>query len=184
MSSRRTAKLAEAIREIVSTTVLFELRDPRVKNVTVLHAEVGGDLRTAKIYVSVMGDEKTQALTMHGLKAARGFIQSKIAERLDTRYTPILTFVLDPGVKRSIQAAAILREALGGPATVAETESAESTSAEAESVEAESEKTESESDTPAAHETEPEEVATEGPAADALEPYGVGDKTFNDSEGA
>jgi ribosome-binding factor A len=112
MSSRRVAKVAEALREIVSTTVLFELKDPRVKNATVLHTDVAPDLKSAKVYVSIMGDEKTQSLSMHGLRSARGFIQSKIAERLDLRYTPVLTFILDPGVKLSAQASAIIREAL------------------------------------------------------------------------
>jgi ribosome-binding factor A len=116
MSSRRIAKVAEALRESISTTVLFELKDPRVQNVTVLRTEVSPDLRSARVYVSVMGDEKTQALSMHGLRAARGFIQSKIADRLDLRYTPVLTFVLDPAVKLSLQASALIREALASPA--------------------------------------------------------------------
>lgn len=110
MSSRRTAKVAEAIRETVSTTILFGLKDPRVKNVTVLDVEVSGDLRSAKVYVSVMGDERTQALSMHGLNSARGFLQSKVADRLQTRYTPILKFVLDQSVKRSIETSRVLRE--------------------------------------------------------------------------
>ena len=79
MSSRRMERASEAIREIVSTTVLFGLRDPRVKNVTVLGAEVAQDLRAAKIFVTVMGDAKAQSLAMHGLNSARGFIQSKVA---------------------------------------------------------------------------------------------------------
>lgn len=112
MSSRRTAKVAEAIREIVSSTVLFGLKDPRVKNVTVLRADVSADLRHAKVYVSVMGDEKTQSLSMHGLNSARGFIQSKLADRLQTRYTPVLQFVLDAGVKVSAQTSAIIRQSL------------------------------------------------------------------------
>ena len=112
MSSRRIAKVAEALRECVSTTVLFGLKDPRVKNVTVLRTEVAPDLRSAKVYVSVRGDERTQSLSMHGLRSARGFIQSQIAERLDLRYTPVLTFVLDPGVKLSAQASSIIRGAL------------------------------------------------------------------------
>jgi ribosome-binding factor A len=112
MSSRRIAKVAEALRETVSTTVLFELKDPRVKNVTVLHTEVSPDLRSARVFVSVMGDEKVQSLAMHGLRSARGFIQSRIADRLELRYTPILKFVLDPGVKFSVQASSIIREAL------------------------------------------------------------------------
>ncbi|MGQ0635479.1 MAG: 30S ribosome-binding factor RbfA [Planctomycetaceae bacterium] len=116
MSSRRTAKVAEAIREIVSTTVLFELKDPRVKNVTVLRTEVALDLRSARVFVSVMGDEKTQSLSMQGLNSARGFIQSKLADQLDIRYTPVLQFVLDQGVKLSAQTSAVLRDTLGAPA--------------------------------------------------------------------
>jgi ribosome-binding factor A len=112
MSSRRIAKVAEALRETVSTTVLFELKDPRAKNVTVLRTEVSPDLRSARVFVSVMGDEKAQALAMHGLRSARGFIQSRIADRLELRYTPILHFVLDPGVKLSVQASSIIRDAL------------------------------------------------------------------------
>src|SRR5260370_487081 len=113
MSSRRIAKVAEALRECVSTTVLFELKDPRVQNVTVLRTEVSPDLKSARVYVSVLGDEKAQALSMHGLRSARGFIQSKIADRLELRYTPVLTFILDPAVKLSTQASTIIREALG-----------------------------------------------------------------------
>ncbi len=109
MSSRRSAKVAQAILECVSSTILMELKDPRVKNVTVTGAEVSPDLRSAKIKVSIMGDEKTQALTLRGLESARGFLQAKVAERLDTRYTPILKFVVDRGVKLSIETSAILR---------------------------------------------------------------------------
>ena len=95
MATRRVARLAQAILETVSTTVLFQLRDPRIKNVTILRVDVAGDLRTAKVYVSVRGDEKQSALTLKGLNAARGFLQSKIADRIETRYTPVLTFLLD-----------------------------------------------------------------------------------------
>ena len=112
MNSRRTAKAAQAIREAVSTAILFEVRDPRVKNVTVISVEVTPDMRAAKIYVSVMGDEKEQALSIHGLNSARGFLQSKVADRLQTKYTPILKFVLDPGVKQSIEASSLIRDVL------------------------------------------------------------------------
>jgi ribosome-binding factor A len=112
MSSRRTAKVREAIRESVSTAILFDIKDPRVKNVTVTNVEVSSDLRTAKIYVSVMGDDKAQALCMHGLQSARGFLQSRIADRIQTRFTPVLRFVLDQGVKKSIATSRLLREVL------------------------------------------------------------------------
>lgn len=95
-------------------TILVGLRDPRIKNVTVLRAEVSGDLRSAKIYVSVMGDAKAQSLTMHGLDSARGYIQAKVADRLQTKNTPIIKFVLDAGVKRSAETSQALRDAMPG----------------------------------------------------------------------
>ena len=111
MNSRRVAKASQAIREVVSSTILLGLRDPRIKNVTVISAEATEDLRGAKVYISVMGDAKTEALTLKGLESARGFLQAKIADRLQTRYTPILRFVIDRGVKQSLETARILREA-------------------------------------------------------------------------
>jgi len=110
--SRRTAKVAEALREVVSTTILFGLKDPRVKNVTVLWADAAPDLRSAKVYLSVRGDEKEQSLSMHGINSARGFIQKQIADKLDLRYTPILQFVLDPGARKAAETSALLREAM------------------------------------------------------------------------
>jgi ribosome-binding factor A len=110
MNTRRTAKVAQAIRQVVSSAILIELRDPRVKNVTVVNVEVPADLRSAKIYVSILGDEKAARLALQGLGSARGWLQSKIADEIDLRYTPILSFVVDEGVKKSIAAAKLLRE--------------------------------------------------------------------------
>ncbi|QDT99033.1 30S ribosome-binding factor RbfA [Gimesia aquarii] len=110
MTSRRLAKIAQAILETVSTTILVHLRDPRIQNVTVLHVEVAPDVQSAKVYISIMGDEKTQALCLHGLESAKGFIQSKIADRIQTRYTPVIKFVLDSAVKDSVEALRILDE--------------------------------------------------------------------------
>ena len=92
--------------------ILTELRDPRVRDVTVTYVEVSGDLRIAKVHVSIMGDETRQNLSLNGLKRAAGFLQSKIAERIDLRFTPRLTFLLDQGVKHSIEVARILKEVL------------------------------------------------------------------------
>jgi len=111
MASRRVARLSQAVREVVSSSILFQLRDPRIKNVTVLRVEVAADVRTAKIYVSVMGTEKERALCLHGLNASRGFLQSKIADRIETRYTPVLKFILDDAVSSSAEEAVrILQE--------------------------------------------------------------------------
>jgi len=113
MKTHRRARVAEVIREVAAETILFELSDPRVKAVTVTRAEVSGDLQHAKIYVSIMGSANQQNLTMHGLKSAAGYIQSKLGTRLKTRFTPTVTFVLDPGVKRSIEITRLINEALG-----------------------------------------------------------------------
>jgi ribosome-binding factor A len=112
MSSRRVLKVAEAIREVVAMAILTEIRDPRVKNVTVTFVEVSGDLRQAKVHVSVMGDEREQSLCLHGLTSSAGFLQQRIHERVDTRYTPKLKFELDKGVKNAFEVTRILEEVL------------------------------------------------------------------------
>ena len=112
MSGRRVQKVAEAIREVVSMAILTEMQDPRVKNVTVTYVEVSADLRLAKVHVSIMGDEKKQKLALYGLEHAAGFLQSKVGDRVQMRYTPKLQFFIDLGVKHSIEIARILKEVL------------------------------------------------------------------------
>lgn len=112
MAGRRLERVAEAIREVVSTAILFEMKDPRVQGVTVLRAEVTGDLRNAKVFVSLMGDPQQQKLTLHGLNHARGFLQSKVAERLQTRWTPVIQFVVDESVKKSIEISRLIERAM------------------------------------------------------------------------
>ena len=111
--SRRTLKAAEAIRQIVGMAILTEIQDPRVKDVTVVRVEVSGDMQTAKVYVSVMGDDTKQNLCLKGLKSCAGFLQSKIAKRIDTRYVPHIQFVLDQGVKNQLLVSKILDEEFG-----------------------------------------------------------------------
>lgn len=108
MSARRLLKAGEAIREVVAMAILTEIRDPRVKNITVIGVEVAPDMREAKVLISIMGSESQQATSLRGLQNSAGFLQAKIAERIDTRYTPKLTFVADEGVKKSLAVAQIL----------------------------------------------------------------------------
>jgi ribosome-binding factor A len=116
MSSRRLLKAAAAVREVVGLSILADLKDPRIRDVTVTHVEVSPDMRHAKVHVSVMGNETQQSLSLRGLQSAAGFLQSKIAERIETRYTPRLMFVLDQGIKKSIEMARILKQVLPGDA--------------------------------------------------------------------
>lgn len=122
MTSRRALKAAEAVREVVSMAILSELNDPRIRDVTVTHVEVSADLRHAKVHVSVMGDARRQNLSLRGLQSAAGFLQVKVARRIETRYTPRIQFILDQGVKRSIEVARILHEVLPRPAEEPEEE--------------------------------------------------------------
>lgn len=112
MKPHRLERVAEVVREVASETILFELRDPRVRGVTVTRAEVSGDLQHAKVYVSVMGSTSEQKLCLHGLNHAAGFVQSKLANRMKTRFTPVIHFILDLGVKNSIEISRLINEAL------------------------------------------------------------------------
>jgi ribosome-binding factor A len=116
MPSHRSLRIAEAVREVVSKAILFEVADPRVRAVTVLHAEVSGDLRNASVYVSVMGTEAEQRTAMTGLRSAAGFLQAKVAQRLQTRFTPVLSFKLDDSVKKSVQMSRLIDETLSADA--------------------------------------------------------------------
>ena len=112
MPSHRSLRVAEAIREVVSSAILFEVADPRVAGVTVLRTDVSGDLHNATVFVSVMGTESEQNTAMRGLQSAAGFLQAKVAARLQTRTTPHLIFKRDVGVKRSIEMSQIIDDAL------------------------------------------------------------------------
>lgn len=92
--------------------ILTDLKDPRVQGVTVTYVEVTPDMRTAKVHVSIMGDESAQQLCLHGLRSSAGFLQQKISRRIDTRYTPRVRFELDMGVKKSIAIAKMLDDVL------------------------------------------------------------------------
>ena len=74
--------------------------------------EVSPDMRQAKVHVSIMGSEAQQKLCLHGLQSSAGYLQSKISDRIDTRYTPRLQFVLDEGVKKSLAISQMLSELL------------------------------------------------------------------------
>ena len=108
MTSRRLLKAAEAIREVVASSILTDLRDPRVQDVTVISVEVSPDMREAKVAVSVMGSEAQKNKSMNGLQNSAGFLQQKIANRIDSRYTPRLQFVLHKGADNAMLVSELL----------------------------------------------------------------------------
>ena len=110
MTTRRLLKAAEAIREVVASAIVTEIRDPRVQGVTVIAVKVSPDMREAKVKVSVMGDEKQENLSLRGLQNSAGFLQQRIAQRIDTRHTPKLTFEIDRGIQNSMVVNEILAQ--------------------------------------------------------------------------
>lgn len=88
----------EVMRELAN--VIRELKDSRIPIMTsVVAVHVTNDLRYAKAYISVMGDENVQAKAMQGLKSAAGFIRREIGRRVDLRYTPEFIFELDKSIE-------------------------------------------------------------------------------------
>ena len=106
--------------------ILTEVRDPRVKNVTVVSVDVAPDMKSAQVNVSIMGDEKQQKLSLAGLQHSAGFLQKKIADGIDMRYTPRLSFVIDKGAKNALEVHRILTEVLPKPSATAESDEVES----------------------------------------------------------
>ncbi len=112
MPSHRSQRMAEAIREVVANSILFEVADPRIQSVTVLRVELSGDLREAKACVSIMGTDSERRRALTGLNHAAGFIQARVAARLQTRFTPVLSFQLDEGPRKSVEIGRLIDEAV------------------------------------------------------------------------
>lgn len=95
----RIDKINEEVRRELSC-VIRELKDTRIPIMTsVVAVSVTNDLRYAKVYVSVMGDEQTQKKALEGLKSASGFVRREMGKRVDLRYTPEFLFELDHSIE-------------------------------------------------------------------------------------
>jgi ribosome-binding factor A len=87
-----------------------EMNDPRIGFATVTRVEVASDIRSAKVHVGVIGDEKTRKSTIAGLRHAGGYLQREVASRLRMKYTPTLSFFIDDGPAHSVRISKILNE--------------------------------------------------------------------------
>jgi len=101
--AHRPERLAEAIKQEISDVVRDEMKDPRIGFVTITRVEVTADLRYAKVYVSVLGEEKEQNETVEGLKKAKGFMRSELGKRIRLRHVPEISFILDQSMDRGIK---------------------------------------------------------------------------------
>ena len=110
MSGARMRRVDEAMRQVLGDTLAQELKDPRVGFVTVTDVKTSPDLRHARVYVSVLGDEPAQEASLDGLRSAHGYLQSRVADELRLRRTPELTFELDHTAERAAHLEQILRQ--------------------------------------------------------------------------
>ncbi|MBR0283781.1 MAG: 30S ribosome-binding factor RbfA, partial [Selenomonadaceae bacterium] len=101
MSQLRVEKLQELIKQEISQMILQELKDPRIGFVTVTQVEVTGDLREAKVYVSIMGGDEQVKESWQGLQSSLGFIRREIGKRIRLRFTPEISFALDKSLDYS-----------------------------------------------------------------------------------
>ena len=100
----RMVRINDEIAREAANIIRFEMADPRVSTVvSVLRAETTADLKYCKIYVSMLGDEKQQKELFEALKSAAGFIRKRIAETIDLRNTPELTFVFDDSIEYAMR---------------------------------------------------------------------------------
>src|SRR5712691_528930 len=109
-NSHRQEMLGELIAAELSDLLRTRLKDPRVGFASITHVEVSGDLRHAKVFVSVMGDADAQKSTMQGLKHATGFLRHELASRLVLRYMPELVFKLDTSIEEGARVLELIRQ--------------------------------------------------------------------------
>ncbi|MFH1380750.1 MAG: 30S ribosome-binding factor RbfA, partial [Candidatus Omnitrophota bacterium] len=100
--TRRSERVAEAIRRICSIVVHSKLRDKRIGEfITITKVEATEDLRFAKVYYTVLGDEKKKKNANFGLLSAKNFIKKQIADDLELRYAPDIVFCVDKSAEHS-----------------------------------------------------------------------------------
>jgi ribosome-binding factor A len=101
-------RVNEALRELIGDAISTELQDPRIGFVTVTAVETSPDLRSARVYVSVLGDQQMRESTLAGLRSSHGVLQAKIAREMRIKRTPTLSFEYDESVERGDRVSRLL----------------------------------------------------------------------------
>jgi ribosome-binding factor A len=114
-----------SVREVLATALARDVTDPGIGFVTFTSVETSGDLRHAKVYVSVLGDADEQQESLNALNRAKRLLQSSLAHDLRLKYTPVLEFYLDDSARRAVRLDALLSEP--GPDVAEGTQADEST---------------------------------------------------------
>jgi ribosome-binding factor A len=118
MSSGRTRRVEEAVRAVLSDAIAKDLKDPRVGFVTITGVKTSPDLRYARVYFSVLGDEHARSRSVAGLRSAQGFLQRRVAAELTLKHSPTLSFEYDGSVDHGMRISEILDRHRDAPAGV------------------------------------------------------------------
>ena len=110
MSGQRERRVGELLKEEISKIIRREVKDPRIGFVSITDVEVSGDLRHAKVFVSVYGDEQEKEDTMAGLKKATGFIRKLVGDRITTYHTPEIIFRYDDSIEHGVYISNLIKE--------------------------------------------------------------------------
>ena len=110
MPTARMRRVNESIKEILGDAITTELKDPRIGFVTVTEVDTSTDLRTARVYVSVLGSEEERERSLAGLRSSHGFLQGKIASAMRMKRTPTLTFEYDESAERGDRISRLLKD--------------------------------------------------------------------------
>ncbi len=110
MASGRMRRVDEAVRAVLSEAIATDLRDPRVGFVTVTGVKTSPDLRHARVFVSVLGDETVRSESLDGLRSAQGFLQSRVAAELRLKHTPLIEFGYDETTDRAMRLTELMEE--------------------------------------------------------------------------
>lgn len=95
MEFKRSQRVSELLREEVSQIITQELKDPNIGMVTVTYVKLSDDLKSARVYVSILGDAKKKESSLKGLERAKNWIRKEFGHRMELKYTPQLTFCYD-----------------------------------------------------------------------------------------
>lgn len=112
-NSVKNTRINQEVMKELSTLIRTELKDPRIHPMTsIVAVEVAPDLKTAKIYVSVLGDEQSQKDTLKGLKSAASFLRGKLAHTLNLRNTPQLFFTVDQSIEYGVHMSKLIDDVI------------------------------------------------------------------------
>ncbi|QPJ62669.1 MAG: 30S ribosome-binding factor RbfA [Candidatus Nitronauta litoralis] len=110
MKYKRSKRVQELLLEEISKLIQFELKDPRIGFATLTGVNLTDNLKFARVFVSIIGDETQKRDTLEGLQSARGFIRSWLGKNLNLRYVPELNFQLDETAENAQNISRLLNE--------------------------------------------------------------------------